>query len=146
MRSLRALRVSRPMNDLERYTVYINSFPIINSPASNRLKEFIPSDTAICDECIKEINDKTNRRYMYPFTSCTSCGPRYSIIKTLPCDRVNTSMSAFEMCPACRSEYESPGTAIPAQTNAPMRPKLPAYKRQINSSIILFNHEGRLIA
>jgi len=90
------------MNDLKRYTINITD--IVQSIE----KGFIPPDIAICDECIKEIQDKMNRRYMYPFTNCTSCGPRYSIIKTLPYDRVNTSMSAFEMCPECRSEYESP--------------------------------------
>lgn len=102
MQLLRPLKVSLRMNDLKRYTV----------------QGFIPPDKAICDECIKEIHDKMNRRYMYPFTSCTSCGPRYSIIKTLPYDRVNTSMSAFEMCSTCRSEYENPDNRrFHAQTN-----------------------------
>lgn len=95
-----------------------NSFSIIESSADNRLQGFIPTDTAICDECLKEIRDKLNRRYMYPFTNCTACGPRYSIIKALPYDRANTSMSAFEMCPACRNEYESPDDRrFHAQTN-----------------------------
>jgi hydrogenase maturation protein HypF len=95
-----------------------NGFSIINSSTDNQLQGFIPPDTAVCDECIKEIQDKMNRRYMYPFTNCTCCGPRYSIIKTLPYDRVNTSMSAFEMCPACRSEYESSDNRrFHAQTN-----------------------------
>ncbi|WHH60789.1 carbamoyltransferase HypF [Petroclostridium sp. X23] len=95
-----------------------NSFSIINSSTDNQLQGFIPPDTAICDECIKEIQDKMNRRYMYPFTNCTSCGPRYSIIKTLPYDRANTSMSDFKMCPACTSEYESPDNRrFHAQTN-----------------------------
>lgn len=91
----------------EWYKAY-KGFSIINSSMDNQLQGFIPPDTAVCDECIKEIGDKANRRYMYPFTNCTCCGPRYSIIKTLPYDRSNTSMSAFNMCPACRSEYESP--------------------------------------
>lgn len=95
-----------------------NSFSIIRSSTDNHLQGFIPPDTAICDECIKEIQDKTNRRYMYSFTNCTSCGPRYSIINELPYDRANTSMAAFEMCPACRSEYENPGSRrFHAQTN-----------------------------
>lgn len=92
------------------YGEYPN-FSIITSSSNssdNQLPGFIPPDTAICDQCIKEISDQTNRRYLYPFTNCTTCGPRYSIMKTLPYDRVNTSMAAFEMCPACRSEYESP--------------------------------------
>jgi len=95
-----------------------NSFSIIDSSTDNQLQGLIPPDTAICDKCIKEIRDKMNRRYMYPFTNCISCGPRYSIIKTLPYDRANTSMSVFEMCPACRSEYESPDNRrFHAQTN-----------------------------
>lgn len=99
------------------YKAY-KSFSIINSSIENQFQGFIPPDTAICDECIKEIHDKMNRRYMYPFTNCISCGPRYSIIRTLPYDRANTSMSAFEMCPACRSEYENPDNRrFHAQTN-----------------------------
>jgi hydrogenase maturation protein HypF len=91
----------------ECYEAY-NDFFIMNSSTDNQLQGFIPPDMAICDDCIKEIQDKMNRRYLYPFTNCTSCGPRYSIIKNPPYDRVNTSMSAFEMCSKCRSEYESP--------------------------------------
>lgn len=91
----------------ECYEAY-NDFFIMNSSTDNQLQGFIPPDMAICDDCIKEIQDKMNRRYLYPFTNCTSCGPRYSIIKNLPYDRVSTSMSAFEMGSKCRSEYESP--------------------------------------
>lgn len=96
----------------------INSSTDINGSTDNQHQGFIPPDTAMCEECTKEIQDKLNRRYMYPFTNCTSCGPRYSIIKALPYDRVNTSMSAFEMCPACKNEYESPeNRRFHAQTN-----------------------------
>lgn len=99
------------------YAAY-NGFSIINSSTNDQIQGFIPPDTAICDQCIKEIQDKTNRRAMYPFANCTSCGPRYSIISKLPYDRFNTSMSAFEMCPACRSEYENPDNRrFHAQTN-----------------------------
>lgn len=139
MRLLRALKVSRLANDLKRF------------------QGFIPPDTAICDECIKEIQDKTNRRYMYPFTNCTSCGPRYSIIRTLPYDRTNTSMSAFDMCPACRSEYESPDNRrFHTQTNCcpDCGPKLVLRDRKgkpIDSIHPIAGarkllHEGRLIA
>lgn len=67
----------------------------------------IPSDIAICDDCEKELFDKNNRRYLYPFINCTNCGPRYSIIKTIPYDRPNTTMDIFKMCPACLEEYEN---------------------------------------
>ncbi|TYQ17871.1 UNVERIFIED_CONTAM: hydrogenase maturation carbamoyltransferase HypF [Acetivibrio alkalicellulosi] len=119
-------KISNIKIESECYKAY-NGFSIINSSTDNQLQGFIPPDMGICDECIKEIRDKMNRRYMYPFTNCTSCGPRYSIIKTLPYDRDNTSMIAFEMCPACMSEYESPDNRrFHAQTNccADCGPKL----------------------
>jgi hydrogenase maturation protein HypF len=119
------------MSDLKRYNIHITD--IVHSVE----KGFIPPDMAICDECIKEIRDKMNRRYMYPFTNCTSCGPRYSIIKTLPYDRVNTSMSAFEMCPECRSEYESPDNRrFHAQINC---------CPDCGPRLILLDNKGRLI-
>ncbi|MDD2706809.1 MAG: carbamoyltransferase HypF [Verrucomicrobiae bacterium] len=65
-------------------------------------------DIAVCAECLKEIRDPGNRRHRYPFTNCTNCGPRFTIIASLPYDRARTSMSVFPMCPLCRSEYENP--------------------------------------
>jgi hydrogenase maturation protein HypF len=62
----------------------------------------------MCPECLADILDPQNRRYRYPFTNCTNCGPRYSIIEALPYDRGNTTMRIFEMCDECRSEYENP--------------------------------------
>lgn len=140
----------------ERYAE-CNSFSILSSSADNHLQGFIPPDTATCDECIKEIQDNTNRRYMYPFTNCTSCGPRYSIIKASPYDRVNTSMTAFEMCPTCRSEYENPDNRrFHAQTNCcpdcgPKIVLLDSKGRKIDSvhpiSIARqLLHEGKVIA
>jgi len=68
----------------------------------------ISPDMSICDDCIKELRDKKNFRYNYFFINCTNCGPRYSIIKTVPYDRANTSMSKFKMCPICEGEYKDP--------------------------------------
>ncbi len=65
-------------------------------------------DLATCDECRAEIFDPLDRRYLYPFTNCTNCGPRYSIIRDLPYDRDRTVMSDFTMCPACAAEYADP--------------------------------------
>ncbi len=68
----------------------------------------IPADLATCAECLAEIRDPSQRRYGYPFTNCTQCGPRWSIIEGLPYDRPRTSMQGFTMCPDCRREYEDP--------------------------------------
>lgn len=65
----------------------------------------IPADIAICDDCLRELFDPSNRRYLYPFINCTNCGPRYSIIKNIPYDRDKTTMSCFKMCNECESEY-----------------------------------------
>jgi len=68
----------------------------------------IVADAATCRECLAEILDPGNRRYRYAFTNCTHCGPRLSIVHTIPYDRVSTSMAAFTMCNACQAEYENP--------------------------------------
>lgn len=76
-------------------------------------------DVATCSECHREIFDPANRRYRYPFTNCTNCGPRFSIIEALPYDRSRTSMKVFEMCPACAAEYHNPrDRRFHAQPNA----------------------------
>jgi hydrogenase maturation protein HypF len=76
-------------------------------------------DIATCPDCLKDISDPNNRRYQYPFTNCTNCGPRYSIIESLPYDRDNTSMKIFPMCEQCRQEYEDPANRrFHAQPNA----------------------------
>lgn len=79
----------------------------------------ITPDVATCPTCRGEIFDPANRRYHYPFTNCTDCGPRFSIINALPYDRANTTMNVFPMCPECRKEYENPGDRrFHAQPNA----------------------------
>lgn len=79
----------------------------------------VPPDTAICEDCAREIADNSDRRSEYPFTNCTNCGPRYSIIESMPYDRTDTTMSKFRMCPACQKEYDDPSDRrFHAQPNA----------------------------
>ncbi len=76
-------------------------------------------DIATCPECLADIGDPGNRRFQYPFTNCTNCGPRFTIIEALPYDRPNTTMRVFEMCPACAAEYTDPlNRRFHAQPNA----------------------------
>lgn len=84
------------------------SFEIIQSTNQNNKTTIVSPDMAICQDCIDDINEKNNFRYNYALTNCTNCGPRYSIIKTVPYDRENTSMSEFELCQKCKEEYENP--------------------------------------
>jgi len=79
----------------------------------------IMPDVATCSDCLQEVLDPQNRRFLYPFTNCTNCGPRFSIIERLPYDRINTTMRKFGMCDRCRSEYEDPADRrFHAQPNA----------------------------
>jgi len=64
-------------------------------------------DVATCNDCLHEVFDTSDRRYRYPFTNCTNCGPRFSIVESLPWDRANTTMRRFVMCDSCRTEYET---------------------------------------
>ncbi|MDQ6700096.1 MAG: carbamoyltransferase HypF, partial [Acidobacteriota bacterium] len=85
------------------------SFTILASRPAAGSFTLISADIASCPDCLRETADANNRRFRYPFTNCTNCGPRYSITMAVPYDRENTTMAAFTMCPRCLAEYENPG-------------------------------------
>ena len=95
-------------------------FSIEKTIVKDRKFQLVSPDLATCSKCFKEIMDKKNkRRYSYPFTNCTNCGPRFTIIEKMPYDRQNTTMKVFEMCPDCRKEYNDPvNRRFHAQPNA----------------------------
>ena len=96
-----------------------DGFAIVASEDSPGTRTLIPPDVATCADCLREIRDPGDRRRGYPFTNCTNCGPRWTIIGRIPYDRPYTSMAAFAMCPACRREYEDPADRrFHAQPNA----------------------------
>lgn len=82
-------------------------FKILDSKKGEK-QSIIPVDISICDDCLKELFDKKNRRYLFPFTNCTVCGARFSVIKDVPYDRIRTSMDEFKLCNFCKKEYEDP--------------------------------------
>ena len=96
---------NRTLDDTQIY----ESFEIIESGKTSG-EIFVSPDIAICDECLEELFDKNNRRYLHPFINCTCCGPRLTILDSLPYDRERTSMKEFPMCEKCASEYHDPAT------------------------------------
>ena len=88
--------------------VGFTSFEIRESESTGPKTALVLPDIATCPDCLADILDPNNRRYLYPFTNCTNCGPRFSIIESLPYDRPNTSMKRFVMCPDCQKEYDDP--------------------------------------
>ncbi|MCW9048404.1 MAG: carbamoyltransferase HypF [Gammaproteobacteria bacterium] len=86
----------------------LNEFNILISEVSANSNISVPTDLFLCKQCLQEMNEPNNRRYLYPFINCTQCGPRYTLIKKLPYDRVNTSMAEFDLCAACKEEYKNP--------------------------------------
>ena len=83
-------------------------FRIVASQDQTAHTTFISPDIATCDDCLRELFDPADRRYHYPFINCTNCGPRFTIIRSLPYDRAVTSMDRFPMCPECAAEYGDP--------------------------------------
>ena len=88
---------------------HLSGFSIASSKITGERHAFYSPDVAVCEECLKEFNNPRERRYHYPFITCTHCGPRLSIVYDIPYDRDKTAMKDFPLCEACRKEYESPG-------------------------------------
>lgn len=115
-------------------------FRILESRDNGRFTLLSP-DVSICDDCLRELFDPKDRRYLYPFINCTNCGPRYSITRSVPYDRPNTTMSEFEMCSDCLKEYNDPkDRRFHAQPNA-----CPVCGPQVRLSIInpLYNVDSQ---
>lgn len=113
------------LSRIEKITIYekplenYKNFVIKQSEEKEDKITLISPDMSICQECRNDIFDKTNRRFRYPFTNCTNCGPRFSIIKSIPYDRDKTTMSVFPMCSECYDEYTDPtNRRFHAQPNA----------------------------
>ena len=94
-------------------------FEIRHSEVATGEFALISPDVATCPDCLRDCREPGNRRFGYPFTNCTNCGPRYTIIRDIPYDRASTTMAAFPMCAECRREYDDPANRrFHAQPNA----------------------------
>lgn len=113
-------------------------FRILESSSDGEKRASIVPDLATCPACLAELRDPGNRRFRYPFTNCTACGPRYSIMHRLPYDRARTTMHGFRQCPECRQEFDDPSDRrFHAQPNA-----CPVCGPQL----VLWDRQGRPIA
>jgi len=139
------IRTERPANsyiqsfesswlDAEGFT----EFEIRESKEQGSKTALVLPDISTCPDCLDEIFDPNNRRYLYPFTNCTNCGPRFSIIADLPYDRCNTTMGEFEMCPECRAEYTDP---LNRRFHAE-----PTACPKCGPQVTLLNNNGKLLA
>ncbi|MEU8361559.1 carbamoyltransferase HypF [Nonomuraea sp. NPDC048882] len=113
---LTALERDAPaLSEIERVTVVSaepaghSGFTIATSDPSGPLRALVSADTATCDDCLSELADPAGRRHRYPFINCTNCGPRFTIVRGVPYDRLRTTMAGYRMCDDCAREYHDPG-------------------------------------
>ncbi len=83
-------------------------FRILHSAADGKMRISIPADLAVCPDCMKEVFHRESRFYRYPFTTCTNCGPRYTVVEAMPYDRERTALKSFPLCDTCLREYTDP--------------------------------------
>ncbi|WP_438617121.1 carbamoyltransferase HypF [Pampinifervens diazotrophicum] len=115
-----------------------SDFEIKESSDTGQKEVFVLPDMSTCEDCLKELFDPSDRRYLYPFINCTNCGPRFTIIESLPYDRPNTTMKLFKMCYECEREYHEPSNRrFHAQPNA---------CPECGPWLSLYSSEGKLIA
>ncbi len=112
-------RISRVSQDHLPLAQGETGFTILASSGGAGHNVLISPDTATCADCLQELFDPNDRRYLYPFINCTNCGPRYTITRSIPYDRATTSMACFPLCPECQTEYADPlNRRFHAQPNA----------------------------
>lgn len=124
-----------------------DNFRIIKSDNYDNYEEdirFLPADIAPCKECERDVLDPNNRRYRYPFISCSQCGPRYSIMKAVPYDRENSTMDGFVLCQDCAREYSEPGNRMRFSQTIGCKncgPKLRYYENRMVDEVALSQDE-----
>src|SRR6201996_8384811 len=129
-------------------------FSILNSREEAGAFALISPDTGTCDACWHDFGDSSNRRYGYPFTNCTHCGPRYTILRDIPYDRASTTMAQFVMCADCQREFDDPeDRRFHAQPNAcaVCGPSLALLQREEDVSVgrgdsLSLLREGKILA
>lgn len=105
----RVVTQSLPHSHPSDLQIHTRAFQILDSHVDSAGRQPVPADVALCEACERELLDAANRRNSYPFITCTDCGPRYTVIESLPYDRERTTMRAFTQCPECLAEYDTPG-------------------------------------
>ncbi len=111
---------------------YSRGFRIVPSERGEKMRTLVSPDAGICPDCLRELLTPGDRRYRYPFINCTNCGPRFTIIRSVPYDRAYTSMSEFSMCPDCAAEF--------ADIRKPALPRAAGLLPGLRAEYILHGH------